>query len=223
MAISARQIRSYFSSDFTLCIMNDITNVFIVDDDASVRDSLAMQMETAGYDVATYSGADDFLDVCTPQTRGCIILDVNMPDMDGPALQRELTRRNLILPIIFLSGQGTIPLTVRTMKAGAIDFMTKPVDGSLLRTRVQEALERCSHMQDRDRNWQDVAVRLESLTSREREVMKLAVAGLTSKEIALRLGISYRTVETHRTRLILKTGTSSMLELARIFALQDSR
>jgi FixJ family two-component response regulator len=203
--------------------MNDISNVFIVDDDASVRDSLAMQMETAGYDVSTYSGADDFLDVCTPETRGCIILDVNMPDMDGPALQRELTRRNLILPIIFLSGQGTIPLTVRTMKAGAIDFMTKPVDGSLLRTRVQEALERCSRMQSRDRNWRDIAARLESLTSREREVMKLAIEGLTSKEIALRLSISYRTVETHRTRLILKTGTSSMLELARIVALQDSR
>jgi FixJ family two-component response regulator len=203
--------------------MNDICKVFIVDDDAAVRDSLAMQMSTAGYDVSTYSSAHDFLESCTPGIRGCIILDVHMPVMDGPSLQVELSRRNLNLPIIFLSGKGSIPLTVRTMKAGAVDFLTKPVDGQLLRTRVREALEQCSCKQNRDRNSHDFAARLEHLTSRESEVMKLVIAGLTSKEIAIRLNISYRTVETHRTRLILKTGTSSMLELARIVALEGYR
>jgi len=196
--------------------MSDITQVFVVDDDAAVRDSLAMLLDAAGYDVATFPSAADFLDVCTPDTPGCIILDVNMPGMDGPTLQAELTRRGLRLPVIFLSGQGTIPVTVRAIKAGAMDFLTKPVDGSVLLARVSEALEQCSIQQQQVRDSQSVAERLAKLTEREREVMLLAVAGHTSKEIAKHLDISYRTVEIHRTHIMQKTGASNMLELARI-------
>jgi FixJ family two-component response regulator len=203
--------------------MNDICSIYIVDDDPAVRDSLALQMETAGYDVATFQGADDFLESCTAETRGCVILDVHMPVKDGPSLQEELSRRNSNLPIIFLSGQGSIPLTVRTMKAGAVDFLTKPVDGAVLRTRVQEALERCSCMHKQDAKSQNIAARLANLTEREREIMMLSIAGLTCKEIGARLNISHRTVETHRTRLILKTGTSNLLELARIVGYQESQ
>lgn len=190
--------------------------VFIVDDDAVVLDSLRMLLEAAGYAVATFHGAEDFLEICTPETHGCIILDVNMPDMDGPALQEELNRRGLQLPIIFLSGHGTIPLTVRALKAGAMDFLTKPVKGSDLLARVQEAMHQCSVLQKQAKEVQSVASRLAMLTERENEVLKLAVEGRTSKEIAQRLGISYRTVEIHRAHVMQKTGASNMLELARI-------
>jgi FixJ family two-component response regulator len=203
--------------------MSTPANVFVVDDDESVRDAIAMMLQSAGYVVETYSGATDFLADCTPETSGCLILDVSMPDMDGPMLQQELLRRNLNIQIIFLSGQGTIALTARTMRAGAMDFLTKPVDGATLRARVKEALERSSSAHSRNRDALHHDARLASLTEREREVMMLAIAGLTSKEIALRLNISYRTVETHRTRLILKTGTSNMVELAHIVANHASR
>ncbi len=200
--------------------MSDTTNIFIVDDDAAVRDSLAMLLEAADYAVATFPCADDFLNVCTPETQGCIILDVNMPNMDGPTLQEELTRRGLRIPIIFLSGQGTIPVTVRTIKAGAVDFLTKPVDGSVLLARVREALERGSLLQKQAEVTQSIAAQLAMLTEREREVMMLVLAGHTSKEIAQRMDISYRTVEKHRAHVMQKTGASNMLELARIATFQ---
>jgi FixJ family two-component response regulator len=196
--------------------MSDISKVFVVDDDASVRDSLRMLLEVSGYEVAAFPSAEDFLDICTPDTEGCIILDVNMPDMDGPTLQEELLRRGLRLPIIFLTGHGTIPLTVRTLKSGAVDFLTKPVPGSVLLARVKEALQQCSVLQNQAKVARSVASRLAMLTEREREVMMLAVAGHTSKEIAQRLDISFRTVEIHRAHVMQKTGASNMLELARI-------
>jgi FixJ family two-component response regulator len=202
--------------------MNYYGYVFIVDDDAVVLDSLRMQLEVAGYAVATFHGAEDFLEICTPDTHGCIILDVSMPDMDGPALQEELKRRGLNLPIIFLSGHGTIPLTVRTLKAGAMDFLTKPVKGAVLLARVQEAMEQCSLLRKQAQASQSIASRLAMLTDRENEILKLAVAGHTSKEIAQRLGISYRTVEIHRAHVMQKTGASNMLELARITSNQVS-
>jgi FixJ family two-component response regulator len=192
--------------------MNDTARVFVVDDDAAVRDALAMLLETAGYEVATFPGAGDFLNICTPGTAGCVILDVDMPDMDGPSLQQELNRRGVLLPVIFLSGYGTIPVTVSTIKAGALDFLTKPVDGSVLLERVREALEKYAQLQKQSA----LASRLAILTEREREVMRLAVAGHTSKEIAQRLEISYRTVEIHRAHVMQKTGASNLLELARI-------
>ena len=190
--------------------------VYVIDDDAAVRDALSMLLEAAGYAVATFPTASDFLDVRTPSSLGCIILDVDMPDMDGPALQEELIRRGLRLPVIFLSGKGTIPVTVRTIKAGAMDFLTKPMDGSVLLDRVQKALKQGTLLQEQADAFQSVALRLAALTEREKEIMALVVAGHTSKEIALRLAISYRTVEIHRAHVMQKTGASNLLELARI-------
>ena len=195
--------------------MSDRT-VYVVDDDASVRDALSMLLRVSGYAVASFGTATEFLDVSMPGTSGCIILDVDMPGMDGPALQQELIRRGVQLPVIFLSGKGTIPITVRTIKAGAVDFLTKPVDGSVLLARVQKALEQGLLLQKQAEAFQSIALRLAALTEREREVMKLAVAGLTNKEIAQRLGISYRTVEIHRTHVMHKSGATNLLELARI-------
>lgn len=203
--------------------MSDMNYVFIIDDDAAVQDSLRMLLEAAGYPVAAFHGAEDFLEICTPDTQGCIILDVDMPDMDGPTLQEELNRRGLNFPVIFLSGHGTIPLTVRTLKAGAIDFLTKPVLGSVLIERVQEGMNKCANLQEQAKVFQSVAAKLATLTEREREVMKLAVEGYTSKEIAQRLDISYRTVEIHRAHLMQKSGASNMLELARIITYEAQR
>jgi FixJ family two-component response regulator len=196
--------------------MNEINNIFVVDDDESVRDSISMLLEAAGYEVATFSRAADFLNICNSSTLGCIILDVNMPEMDGPTLQEELARRGLQLPIIFLSGQGSIPLTVRTIKSGAMDFLTKPVRGAVLLDSVKSALAHCADLHNQAKTAQSISARLAMLTEREHEVMLLAVEGYTSKEIAQRLDISYRTVEIHRARIMQKTGASNMLELARI-------
>lgn len=198
--------------------MSDTNCVYIVDDDAAVLDSLSMLLEASGYAVATYSCGKEFLKACTPETFGCLILDVDMPNMDGPALQQELNRRGLNLPIIFLTGHGTIPLTVRTIKAGALDFLTKPVSGAVLLERVGEAMGKCTRQFEQKQASLSVAARLATLTAREREVMRLAVEGYTSKEIAQRLAISYRTVEIHRAHLMQKSGASNMLELARIIS-----
>jgi FixJ family two-component response regulator len=194
-----------------------------VDDDKAVRESLTMLLEAAGHTVKTFSGARDFLDTCVEGSDldGCIILDVNMPGMDGPALQEELLRRGIQMPMLFLSGHGTIQTTVRTMKAGAMDFLTKPVEGEILLERVQEALERSSQIKKQVEEYQTIASRLSALTEREREVMALAIAGHTSKEIAQQLNISFRTVEIHRAHVMQKTGASNLLELARIAWLAD--
>jgi FixJ family two-component response regulator len=197
--------------------------IYIVDDDKAVRESLTMLLEAAGHTVKTFSGAKDFLDICVEGSDldGCIILDVNMPGMDGPALQEELLRRGIQMPMLFLSGHGTIQTTVRTMKAGAMDFLTKPVEGEILLERVQEALERSSQIKKQVEEHQTIASRLSALTEREREVMALAIAGHTSKEIAQQLNISFRTVEIHRAHVMQKTGASNLLELARIAWLAD--
>jgi FixJ family two-component response regulator len=192
--------------------MNGICTVYVVDDDVSVRTSICMMLDAAGFPNRAFAGADEFLAACTPDTCGCIILDVNMPRMSGPELQDELSRRGIKLPIIFLSGQGTIPLSVKAMKSGALDFLTKPVKGMVLLDRVRDALKQCSILLDQAQ----AARRLASLSARERMVMKMVVEGKTSKDIARLLGISYRTVEVYRTRIMQKTGAANGMELARI-------
>jgi FixJ family two-component response regulator len=192
-----------------------------VDDDAAVLDSLGMLLEASGYQVSAFDGAEAFLNACSTDMLGCLILDVDMPNMDGPSLQEELSRRGIKLPIIFLTGHGTIPLTVHALKAGAMDFLTKPVSGSVLLDRVGEAMKKCSLLSEQKQASITVAARLATLTAREREVMKLAVEGYTSKEIAQRLAISYRTVEIHRAHLMQKSGASNMLELARIITYES--
>lgn len=202
--------------------MNKQAKVFVVDDDAAVRDSLTMLLEVAGYAVTTFSAAKYFLDVCTPDHEGCIILDLNMPGMNGTELQQELLRRGIQLPIIFLSGHGTIPATVRAIKAGAMDFLTKPVQGSELLESVKDGMQRGAQIKRQAKKYQAAASRLSTLTEREREIMTLVVIGLSSKEIAQRLDISYRTVEIHRTRAMHKTNADNLLEFARIVSIVDA-
>ena len=199
--------------------MNNVNQVFIVDDDAAIRDTLSMLLEGAGYTAVAFPCAENFLNICTADTSGCIILEVSLPGISGPELQEELIRRGYKLPIIFLSGHGNIPIAVRAIKSGAIDFLTKPADETILRSRVQEALERCSRLKKQ----KSINSRLSMLSEREREIMMLIVKGHSSKEIAQMLSISHRTTETHRAHIMQKTGASNTLELARILPRRANR
>ncbi|MDX9994939.1 MAG: response regulator [Rhodocyclaceae bacterium] len=188
--------------------------VHIVDDDAAVRDGIGLLCETAGLHTACHESAEAFLEAFadgTDERPGCLVLDVRMGRMSGPELQEELNRRGIVLPVIFLTAHGDIPMTVRAMKAGAADFLTKPVNGADLLERVQAALAL-------DRAAQLQRERFAQLTQRERETLLLALAGHANKEIARQLGISYRTVELHRSHILQKTGAANMLELARLAA-----
>jgi len=196
--------------------MNTQPCVFIVDDDLAVRDSLQLIMETAGLDYQAFDSAEHFLQSYCPDKPGCLLLDVNMPGMNGDELQAELIRRNIHLPIIFLTAYGDIPMTVRTIKAGAVDFLTKPVPRQLLLERIQDALQHASRIQEQVLAEQALCNCLNSLTSRELEILPLVLAGHSNKEVARHVGISYRTVEIHRARILKKTGATSLLELARL-------
>lgn len=196
--------------------MTKMTNIFVVDDDAAVRDSLRVMLKAAGFSVTTFASADEFLTLCNSETAGCIVLDVNMPGMDGHALQQELKRQGSLLPIIFLTGQGSIPSSVRALKAGALDYLTKPVDGAELLFCIKRALEDFEKLEKKVEQYEFTARRLGTLTEREKEVMLLVIEGLANKVIAQRLNIAYRTVEHHRAQVMQKTGASNPIELARI-------
>lgn len=190
--------------------------VFIIDDSAAIRDSLFLLLETAGLPAEAYASAEDFLAALRPDAIGCVVLDVNLPGMHGPELQAELARRGIGLPTIFLTAHGDIPTTVRAMKAGAIDFLTKPVEGAVLLERIGSALERAVKEREAQAARQAANARLAALTERERQILQLAAAGHTNKAIAQQLGISFRTVEVHRAHILQKTGAASLLELARL-------
>lgn len=196
--------------------MNANATVFVIDDDAAVRDSLTILLEQDGIVVETFDSAEAFLAAGRPVRHTCAILDIRMPGLDGMQLQAELSKRGVLLPLIFLTGHGDIPLSVRAIKAGAVDFLTKPVTGTALLQSVQAALLESDRLSTQSEVIQTAAARVASLTDREREVMALAVEGLANKEIARRLGISHRTVEIHKARLMNKTGADTLLELARI-------
>lgn len=198
----------------------DQHRVCIVDDDDAVRDGLALLLETAGFAVKAYDSAEAFLAVCAPQGCGCccLVLDEQMPGMNGSELQAVLARRGVSLPIIFLSAHGDIPTAVQAIKAGALDFLTKPVDGEVLIERVRAALSQYGENTQREAAHQALCDRVASLTEREREVMRLAVAGQVNKAIAQQLGISHRTVEIHRARVMQKTGVANLVELVRLAA-----
>ena len=192
------------------------TSVFVVDDDPAVRDSLTLLLEQEEIRVEIFASAESFLAGYRPVPNSCAIVDIRMTGMDGMQLQAELSRRNIKLPLIFLTGHGDIPMSVRAVKAGAIDFLTKPVTGAVLLASVQAAILESQRQGAQAEQNQTATALIHSLTEREREVMALAADGLTNKEIARRLGISHRTVEIHKARIMHKTGAETLLDLARI-------
>lgn len=181
--------------------------VFIVDDDDAVRDGLGLLLETAGHHVQSFASAEAYLAEFDPSLPGCLLLDLNLPGLQGTQLQAELLRRGARIPVIFLSAHGDIPTTVRAIQAGALDFLTKPIEGGQLLEQVARAMEV-------DKEHRTKRLVFERLSERERDVLELAVNGLPNKEIARILGISHRTVEVHRSRILLKTNTATVLELA---------
>lgn len=191
--------------------------VFLVDDDPSVRRALARLIKSAGYQVQTFVSAREFLDRMPDAARpACLVLDVRMPGLSGIDLQRELRLTNPILPIIFITGHGDIPMTVKAMKAGAVDFLPKPVrDADLLRA-IEQALARAVHDRAKLDETEDIQSRVEKLTPREREVMNLVVKGRLNKQIAFALGIVEKTIKVHRARVMDKMQVDSVAELVRI-------
>jgi two-component system, LuxR family, response regulator FixJ len=190
--------------------------IFIVDDDADVRDSLRALLESAGFDVEDFDSAMGFLAAISPGRGACLVADIRMPDMDGLALQEELVRRQANLPVIIVTGHGDVPLAVRAMKAGAIDFIEKPYDDELLLSSVRRASELVLSQRAQSSTAKEAETRVASLTSREREVLEHLVAGQPNKVIAHELGISPRTVEIHRAHLMEKMQARSLSDLVRL-------
>lgn len=192
--------------------------VFLVDDDASVRKALTRLVRSAGYDAEAFASARDFLDNSRLGARGaaCLVLDVRMPGLNGLDLQHELQAANTPLPIIFITGHGDIPMSVKAMKAGAVDFLPKPVKDKDLLRAIEQALARASHDLAERRELEDVHRRVKSLTPREFEVMTLVVRGLLNKQIANELGTVEKTVKVHRARVMEKMEAQSLADLVRI-------
>lgn len=190
--------------------------VFIVDDHAGMRDSIAELVDSVGLRYATFESAQQFLTAFDPAARGCLVLDVRMAHMSGPALQERLNAMGATIPIVFISGHADVDVAVATIKAGAVDFVTKPYREQQLLDSINAALAKDAARARAPGARSDFAARLATLSMREREVTDLVVAGQSSKEIARTLDISHRTVELHRTHVFEKLGVQSLAELVRL-------
>jgi two-component system, LuxR family, response regulator FixJ len=190
--------------------------VYIVDDDDAIRAALRLLLKSVGLAATTLPSAQDFLASYHPQQPGCLILDVRMPGMSGLELQQHLNVRGAIIPVIFITGHGDVPMAVEAMQQGAFDFLQKPFRDQDLIDRIQRALAKDqaerAQLRERDR----IKERLESLTAREREVLDLVTSGKPNKIMAADLGVSQRTVEIHRSRVMEKMGASSLAQLVRM-------
>src|ERR1051325_3844227 len=193
------------------------STVFLVDDDLSVREALARLIKSRGFRVQTFASGSEFLSSqWYEQEVACLVLDVRLPGLSGLELQHELQMDTINLPIIFITGHGDIPMGIRAMKNGAIDFLPKPVDEDELISAIRRALAKAAHDRNERVELQDIHRRLAVLTPREREVMTLVVSGLLNKQIAYEIGTVEKTVKVHRARVMEKMEVNSLAELVRI-------
>ncbi|MBE95330.1 response regulator FixJ [Marinobacter sp.] len=190
--------------------------VYVVEDDEAVRDSLELLLKSDGKPVKTYDNANAFLKDYSETMAGCIVLDIRMPGMDGMELQKKLNEKHSILPIIFVTGHGDVPMAVDAMKEGAVDFIQKPYREEALLQKIEAALEQDKEQRKTLGEKQEILRRVKSLTPREHEIMDRMIAGQANKVIAIELEISQRTVEIHRSRVMHKMGTHSLAHLVRM-------
>lgn len=190
--------------------------VFIVDDDRAVREGLQSLIRTVGLRVAMFSSAREFLNADRPDAPACLILDVRMPGQSGLDLQTQMRSTGIQIPIIFITGHGDIPMTVRAMKEGAMEFFTKPVRGQELLDAVEKAISRDRKLRQERAELAELRTRFNSLTPRESEVLNLVVAGLLNKQIADELGAGELTIKTHRAHVMEKTKADSLAHLVRM-------
>ncbi len=187
--------------------------IYLVDDDEALRDSLAWLLVSQGFKVAAFASAEDFLKAWRPEFNGCLLLDVRMPGMSGLELHERLRAQYSTLPIIFITGHGDVPMAVAALKKGAVDFIEKPFNDTELLRLVSQCLVTEQEHRARRRQDAEVSRRLDQLTQREREVLDLIIAGKLNKQIADVLGISIKTVEVHRARVMEKMAAQSLAEL----------
>ena len=190
--------------------------VFVVDDDVQTRDALKNLMRSVGLHVEVFASAQDFLRSKRPDVPACLVLDVRLRGLSGLDLQKRMAEAKIEVPIIFITGYGDIPMTVQAMKAGAVEFLTKPFRNQELLDAIQQALERDRSTREQQAKNEELHTRYDSLTPREREVMTLVVAGLLNKQIAGELGTSETTVKNHRHQLMEKMGADSVAELVKM-------
>ncbi len=191
--------------------------VFVVDDDVSVREALGNLVRSEGIRVQTFASAQDFLTYRRPEMPSCLVLDVGLPDLSGLDVQKRLAEINIEIPIIFITGRGDVPTSVRAMKAGAIEFLTKPFNNADLLEAIRQAIKRDRTARHQRTEIQALLTRYESLTPREGQVMELVVSGLLNKQIASELGTSEITVKVHRARVMHKMEAASLADLVRMW------
>jgi FixJ family two-component response regulator len=187
--------------------------VFVVDDDPSIRKSIANLLSTQDYAVATFASAAEYIERLPPPGPACLVLDVSLPGLDGPSLQQQLTQEGRVEQIVFITGYGNIPMGISAMKRGAVDFLPKPFKGEEFLSAVAQALARSTEQWKQRGEAAESRTRLAKLTPREFDVMRLVMAGLLNKQVAGELGISERTVKAHRGRVMEKMGVASVAEL----------
>ncbi len=190
--------------------------VFVVDDDPLIRDGLRSLIKSVGLHVETFGSSREFMQRKPPDAPGCLVLDVRLPGLSGLDLQRELNESNIRIPIIFMTGHGDIPMSVRAMKNGALEFLTKPIRGQDLLDAIQQAIAHDRAARRERAKMADLRTRFDLLTPREREVLDLIVAGLLNKQIAGELNIGEVTIKTHRAHIMQKTQAESLAHLVRM-------
>jgi two-component system response regulator FixJ len=190
--------------------------VYIVDDDENIRKAIALLLKSAGLTAEQYASADEFLKCFDPDKGGCLVVDVRMPGMSGLELQDVIRERQIVMPVIIMTGHGDVAMAVKAMKAGAVDFIEKPFKNQELLDRIEQCLSQSAELQVNKQHQLEVVERIRLLTGREREVMELLVAGKLNKQVAAELDISTRTVEAHRARIMDKLQAKSFSEVVRI-------
>lgn len=195
--------------------MENNATVFVVDDEKEVRDSLRWLIESVDLNVETFESAEEFLAAYKPDRAGCAVLDMRMPEVSGLELQKKLKAKGYTLPLIFITGFGSVPIAVEALKMGAIDFMEKPFSDQALLDKIHHALEIDRQARLKKSLNENVSARVNELTAREKEIMDLVVQGKATKRIAVQLGISPKTVEAHRARVMKKMEADSIADLVR--------